>query len=110
MPGDSTPGGQGSTKFLPEGVVPGWLIPAGGPPPSTDRYAFGEELARGGMGVVYQATDTVIGREVAVKVLTDRLDAQSGAARRFLAEARITGQLEHPGVPPVHDLGTLGTG
>jgi tetratricopeptide (TPR) repeat protein len=71
---------------------------------------LGEEIARGGMGAVYRATDTTLGREVAVKVLLDRYTAGSGAARRFADEARITGQLQHPGIPPVHDLGTLPDG
>src|SRR5262249_33856696 len=59
------------------------------------------------MGVVYRATDTVLGREVAVKVLQQRLAVSTAVARRFVEEARITGQLQHPAVPPVHDLGEL---
>jgi serine/threonine protein kinase len=62
------------------------------------------------MGVIYRATDTVLGREVAVKVLLDKYGPDSGAARRFADEARITGQLQHPSVPPVHDVGTLPDG
>ncbi len=78
--------------------------------PGSDRYVLGEEIARGGMGVVYRATDTALGREVAVKVLSDKFAPTSTAARRFAAEARITGQLQHPGIPPVHDLGVLPSG
>src|SRR5262245_56945900 len=78
-------------------------------PASPERYALGEEVARGGMGVVYRATDTALGREVAVKVLKERF-AGSAAARRFADEARITGQLQHPNIPAVHDLGTLPDG
>jgi serine/threonine protein kinase len=62
------------------------------------------------MGVVYRATDTALGRVVAVKVLQEKFGTGSGAARRFADEARITGQLQHPAVPPVHDLGTLPDG
>jgi tetratricopeptide (TPR) repeat protein len=62
------------------------------------------------MGVVYRATDTVLGREVALKALSERFGPASAAARRFANEARITGQLQHPGIPPVHDLGTLPDG
>src|SRR5262245_7099999 len=79
-------------------------------PAAVGRYALGEEIARGGMGVVYRATDTAFGREVAVKVLHERFGPDSGAARRFADEARITGQLQHPGIPPAHDLGLLPDG
>src|SRR5262245_47495541 len=80
------------------------------PPASTGRYVLGDEIAHGGMGIVYRATDTVFGREVAVKVLQDKYAPESGTARRFFDEGRITGQLQHPGIPPVHDLGTLPDG
>jgi WD40 repeat protein/serine/threonine protein kinase len=74
------------------------------------RYVIGEEIARGGMGEVYRATDTVLNREVAVKVLHAKYGPDSPATRRFADEARITGQLQHPAIPPVHDLGTLPDG
>jgi len=77
---------------------------------SAARYRLGEEIARGGMGVVYRATDTVLGREVAVKVLQEKYAPDTGTARRFADEARITGQLQHPNVPAVHDLGVLSDG
>jgi hypothetical protein len=83
---------------------------ADAPPVSARRYELGDEIARGGMGVVYRATDTAFGREVAVKVLQDRFGAGSGAVRRFADEARITGQLQHPAIPPAHDLGALPDG
>jgi tetratricopeptide (TPR) repeat protein len=62
------------------------------------------------MGVVYRAGDTVLGREVAVKVLQEQYAPDSGTARRFADEARITGQLQHPNIPAVHDLGVLPDG
>jgi hypothetical protein len=74
------------------------------------RYENLDEIARGGMGVVYKARDTVLRREVAVKVLQERFGAVSAAARRFLEEARIAGQLQHPGIPAIHDLGALPDG
>src|SRR5262245_42260334 len=77
---------------------------------ATPRYRLGEEIARGGMGIIYRATDTVLAREVAVKVLPEKYSPVSGAAMRFAGEARITGQLQHPSIPPVYDLGTLGDG
>jgi tetratricopeptide (TPR) repeat protein len=79
-------------------------------PVVTDRYKFLDELARGGMGVVYLATDTVLGREVAVKVLQEKYGPETGAARRFADEARIAAQLQHPAIPPIHDLGRLPDG
>lgn len=77
---------------------------------SPGRYVFGEEIARGGMGAVYRVTDTAFGREVAIKVLLDRFAPDSRTAHRFADEARITGQLQHPGIPPAHDLGILPDG
>jgi tetratricopeptide (TPR) repeat protein len=78
--------------------------------PTGYRYVLHEPIARGGMGVVYRATDTTLGREVAVKVLQDRFSGSSAAAQRFVDEARIAGQLQHPGIPAVHDLGVLPDG
>src|SRR5262249_38149978 len=79
-------------------------------PSPAGRYALGAEIARGGMGVIYRVADTVLRREVAVKVLQERFAPDSNTARRFADEARITGQLQHPGIPPVHALGTLPDG
>ena len=50
------------------------------PPAVTERYTLSAEIARGGMGIIYRATDTVLGREVAVKVLQDKYGPTSGAA------------------------------
>ena len=77
---------------------------------ATGRYTLSDEIARGGMGVIYRATDTLLGREIAVKVLQDKYAPGSGAALRFADEARITSQLQHPSIPPVHDLGALPDG
>jgi tetratricopeptide (TPR) repeat protein len=74
------------------------------------RYQLLEEIAHGGMGVVWRAADDVLGREVAVKFLHDRLAPDSASARRFADEARIAAQLQHPAIPPVHDMGTLPDG
>src|SRR5262249_33222203 len=67
-------------------------------------------LGHGGMGVAYKARDLSLDRDVAVKLLQDSFPADSPVARRFADEARITAQLQHPGIPPVHDLGTLPDG
>jgi serine/threonine protein kinase len=74
-----------------------------------ERYEVRRRLGRGGMGVVYAAQDRVLEREVAVKVL-DRAAGDSDAARRLRSEARILALLEHPGIVPVHDAGTLPDG
>jgi cell division protein FtsB len=77
--------------------------------PDIPGYAVTHELARGGMGRVLAATDLGFGREVAVKVLLPGFDSGE-AAGRFVREARITGRLTHPGIPPAHHLGTLADG
>jgi serine/threonine-protein kinase len=71
------------------------------------RYRVEEEIARGGMGVVYRAHDPDLGRSLAIKVLQERHQGDSAMVRRFLEEAQVCGQLQHPGVPPIHELGTL---
>jgi WD40 repeat protein/serine/threonine protein kinase len=80
------------------------------PPLSAGRFRLGQELARGGMGVVYSARDDSLGRDVAVKVLHERYRDDALMAQRFLDEARITAQLQHPGIPPVFEVGRLADG
>ena len=77
------------------------------PPVRAGRFQLGEELAHGGMGVVYRARDDSLGRDVAVKVLHERYRVDSLVGRRFLDEARITAQLQHPAIPPVFEVGRL---
>jgi serine/threonine protein kinase len=67
------------------------------------RYIIEGEIARGGMGTVLRAVDCDIRREVAVKYLLDQSDARKKL--RFIEEAQITGQLEHPNIVPIHELG-----
>lgn len=74
---------------------------------SPSRYELGEEIARGGMGVVFSARDCDLERDVAVKVLHEGQLTNSDALRRFLFEARIGARLQHPGIAPVYDLGLL---
>ncbi|CAN5641640.1 serine/threonine-protein kinase [soil metagenome] len=73
-------------------------------------YELLEEIGRGGMGVVFRARNLGLMRDVAVKLLQDRFPINGTAAERFLEEARITGQLQHPGIPPVHQVGRLDGG
>jgi serine/threonine protein kinase/tetratricopeptide (TPR) repeat protein len=77
---------------------------------SPPGYELGDEIGRGGMGVVYRARDRALDREVAIKLLSERYSADSPMAGRFLNEARITGQLQHPGIPAVHQVGALADG
>jgi eukaryotic-like serine/threonine-protein kinase len=86
------------------------VLPAGTRVRYFGDYELLGEIAHGGMGVVYRAADPILGREVAVKVLSDRFAPDSAAARRFTDEARIAGQLQHPGIPAVHAQGTLPDG
>lgn len=69
------------------------------------RYALHASIGRGGMGEVWRATDTVLGREVAVKTIDlTRTPDDSGSAR-FEREARVTAGISHPNVVTVHDAG-----
>jgi eukaryotic-like serine/threonine-protein kinase len=73
------------------------------------RYSVVRHLARGGMGSVWLADDTVLNRRVALKVL-DLVAPADDLGARLLREARILAGLEHPGIVPVHDAGTLADG
>lgn len=63
------------------------------------------KIGEGGMGEILAATDLEIGRTVAIKRLKPERRQDTYAKSRFLAEARITGQLEHPGIVPVYEMG-----
>ncbi len=78
-------------------------------PDDAARYELLSEKGKGGMGRVWVARDRHLGREVAVKELLTKPrgieDPRDPTERRFLREALVTGQLEHPGVVPVYELG-----
>jgi len=76
-------------------------------PPSLSRYVFKEIIARGGMGVIWRVHDTALNRDLALKVLRPELQHRPDMLSRFLEEAQIGGQLQHPGIVPVHELGHL---
>jgi serine/threonine protein kinase len=91
-------------RDIPEGVEK-----AAVPNLTGTRYTLAERVGRGGMGVVYAAIDQTLGRRVALKVLNAA--HQSGElAQRLIREARVLASLEHPGIVPVHDVGTLADG
>ncbi|MGO9012586.1 MAG: protein kinase domain-containing protein [Bryobacteraceae bacterium] len=73
------------------------------------RYAVVRELGRGGMGIVYEATDPAIGRRVAIKVINLQFLTGAGEAQllreRLFREARSAGALSHPGIVVVYDVG-----
>ena len=70
-----------------------------------DRYRLDEPVGAGGAGDVWRATDTVLGRGVAVKVLRPRAPDAAGFAARFRDEARTMAALRHPGIAEVYDYG-----
>jgi serine/threonine-protein kinase len=71
------------------------------------RYLLGPELGRGAIGQVVEAIDLHLGRRIAMKVLHGAPDVTRDRIARFLAEAQITAQLEHPSVIPVHEIGLM---
>lgn len=77
--------------------------------PDAERYELGAPVGQGGMGTVYRAFDRTLEREVAVKVLRVGV-TEPGTAARLEREARILARLEHPGIVPIHDAGTLPDG
>jgi serine/threonine protein kinase len=79
------------------------------PEVSGSRYRLLGQVARGGMGVVYAAEDEQLQRRVALKVL-EAPGSQDDLADRLMREARVLARLEHPGIVPVHDVGTLADG
>jgi eukaryotic-like serine/threonine-protein kinase len=96
-------------KFLSDKVVERLRENADAPDLSGTRYRLLERVARGGMGVVYAAHDEALDRRVALKIL-DAPDSDGELARRLNREARVLARLEHPGIVPVHDVGTLADG
>ena len=76
---------------------------------SSTKYTFVKELGRGGMGTVYLAEDRELNRLVAIKVLNTP-EVSEDLRNRMVREAQIIARLEHPGIVPVHDVGTLPDG
>lgn len=81
---------------------------ADGSIPEIAGYEVQGEIARGGMGCLYAATDLTLNREVAIKVLLPPVYPE--AMRRFVIESKITARLPHPGIPPVYAMGEWSAG
>jgi len=69
------------------------------------KYIVDRELGRGGMGAVFATVDQDIRRKVAMKVMLPSASGDARHIKRFLEEAQVTGQLEHPNIVPVHEIG-----
>lgn len=106
-----TPSSAGAASLLhaPTGRSPQVDAPTGIAGPDTPtlkgRYRVLGEIARGGMGIVLRARDPDLGRDVALKILGTELGERPDLEQRFIEEARIAGQLQHPGIVPVYDIG-----
>jgi tetratricopeptide (TPR) repeat protein len=90
----------GVTQVLPNRestAAPGQTVPG--------RYRIIKEVGRGGMGIVYQAEDIVLQRQVAYKVLPDAVREDPKALEAFLREARIAASLHHPNIVTIFDAG-----
>jgi len=118
MAGGFGPGGTntrtGRTIF--DLMVQKGIFPAGADAPErpvgtfldvegSKRYEIGRVIARGGMGIIYEARDVNLNRTVAMKVLPKEMPHPTDDMLRFIEEAQITSQLEHPNIVPLHELG-----
>lgn len=74
-------------------------------PRAEDRYRLLDNFAHGGLGNIWRAEDTSIHRQIAFKELLPKALKNRVIVERFLEEAQITGQLEHPGIVPIYDVG-----
>jgi serine/threonine-protein kinase len=98
---DTDPGEEPSPLVQPGSAE----MPA--PSERPDRYQLFGEIAHGGMGAVLRGRDSDLGRDLAVKVLLESHRDKPDLVRRFIEEAQIGGQLQHPGVVPVYDIGAF---
>lgn len=89
-----------------EDSTPAAGVPAlGSPVPLSHRYVDLGQIGEGGMSTVRRIRDLSLMREVALKRLDPELNFEEDRVLRFLEEAQITGQLDHPNIVPIHELG-----
>ena len=96
-------------KWLSDQALDRLRAAAEAPDLSGTGYVLLDKLGAGGMGGVFRVEHTALGRQVALKVM-GIADSSGELSARLLREARIIAQLEHPGIVPVHDVGTLPDG
>jgi len=87
------------------GNAPATARPAPSPGKRFGKYELISEIARGGMGVVYRARDTVLNRVVAIKMILSGSMATADERERFQREAQLAANLDHPNVVPIHEVG-----
>lgn len=117
VPAPDATSGPDATAAPHHQSVPEGAVREGGPSRrkrthAKHRYVLREELGRGGWGVVQRAVDRQLKRSVAIKQIASDRPLARQVRDAFLHEARITSQLQHPGIVPVHELdeGQRGTG
>jgi serine/threonine-protein kinase len=93
LPGEATP-------VLPRPSAETDLLPA-----DSSRYQFQGEIARGGVGAILKGRDLTLGRDLAIKVLLAAHETRPAMVQRFIEEAQVGGQLQHPGIVPVYEFG-----
>src|SRR4029078_4022076 len=88
------------------GAIAGQRVPAGFV--DHPRYRIISELGAGGMGTVYKAEDLLMGRVIALKVVSPHLTAKASAVARFRKEVRAVAQLQHQNIITTHDTAEAG--
>src|SRR5712691_3151250 len=101
--------GPPAMKWLSDQALDRLRVAADAPDLSGTGYVLLDKLGAGGMGSVFRVEDTALGRQVERNVL-GIVDSNGEFGGRLLCEAKIIAQLEHPGIVPVHDVGTLPDG
>jgi serine/threonine protein kinase len=96
-------------KWLSDQALNRLRVAADTPDLSGTGYVLLDKLGAGGMGGVFRVEDTALGRQVALKVI-GIADSRGEFGARLRREARVIAQLEHPGIVPMHDVGTLPDG